>query len=578
MSFLEAAHSTILHNSIVTNIAGDQYNYTTNIDLTQERALAVLKPAIREEYQVPRCMEGTRESVFKEIGIWLDDIGALISPVPRRTILHCSYLGAASNILWINGSPGAGKSAIASTLVSNLTKCQRLGSSFFFKRGDAILSDPTVLWRTVAFDLTQFHPNLRDGVIEFLKRPNFRQSDIMLHFECMIEELLVKNQSLGLPVIVIDALDECGSDDSQSAHRRILLDTLARWSRLPRSFKLIVTSRDQHIPDWFYDHQLCRRITLETGDTISRETRNDIRIFFKQSFKNIRPRFGLASTWPDSQEFDRLTERAGGLFIWAKTAMAFMEETRGNHSPAEKLKLIIAGHLGKHDNIDILYRQILEFSFRDAEDVMFELFRAVFGIIIVTKAPLHRDDLKHFMGSLGDGNEWRINVILYNLSSVIQLDSSLRLRHLSFAEFLTDAERCRDTRFLVVQNEQHHQLALGCLRIMKTGLKFNICGLETSYVRNDDVADLSERIATMIPSRLQYSCRFWAAHLCQLTSGLGHFGSLLKEVRDLFCIRLLYWLEAMSLIKEVPASLVALLTMAQLEWIKVSYIFRNLQY
>jgi hypothetical protein len=395
----------------------------------------------------------------------------------------------------------------------------------------------------------------------------------MLHFECMIEELLVKNQlelSSTPPVVIIDALDECGSDDSQSAQRRILLDTLNRWSRLPRSFKLVVTSRDQHLPDWFYDQQVCHRITLETGDAVSRETRSDIRIFFKQSINNIRPKFGLASTWPDRREIDRLTERAAGLFIWAKTAMAFMEETRGNHSPAEKLKLIIAGHLGRHDNIDVLYRQILEFSFRDADETRFQLFRAVLGTIIVAKGPLNRDDLGYFIGNLDNDNSWQINVILYNLSSVIELDGSLRLRHLSFAEFLTDAERCRDHRFLVDQNEQHHHLTLGCLRIMKTGLKFNICGLETSYARNDEVADLSERRATMIPSRLQYSCRFWAAHLLELTSGLGCFDSLLKEVRELLYIRLLYWLEVMSLIEEVPASLVALLTVAKSEWIKVS--------
>jgi NACHT domain len=502
MPFLQDAHGTTFHNSNLTDIAGSQYNhnYTTNIHLTEERALAALKPAIREGYEVPRCMEGTRQSVFKQIDAWLDDMSALIHK-STQDILQCSRLGTTSNILWISGSPGAGKSAIASTLVSNLTKRWRLGSSFFFKRGDATLSDPTALWRTVASDLAQFHPCLKDGVIEFLNRPSFRQSDIMLHFECMIEALLVKNElqlSSAPPVVVIDALDECGSDDSQSAQRRILLDTLTRWSRLPQSFKLVITSRDQHLPDSFYDQQVCRRITLETGDSIGTETQNDIRTFFQQSFSNIKPKTGMASTWPNQREIDRLTERAAGLFIWAKTAMAFMEESRDNASPPAKLKLILAGYLGKHDNIDVLYQQILDFSFRDADDTMFELFRAVVGTIIVAKTPLHRDDLKHFVGSLGDGKDWQINVILHNLSSVIERNSTLRLRHLSFAEFLTDAKRCRNQSFLVDQNEWHRQLVLACLRTMKTELKFNICDLETSYARNDDVTGLPERIGTMI--------------------------------------------------------------------------------
>jgi hypothetical protein len=58
----------------------------------------------------------------------------------------------------------------------------------------------------------------------------------------------------------------------------------------------------------------------------------------------------------------------------------------------------------------------------------------------------------------------------------------------------------------------------------------------------------------------------------ELTGDLGRSDSLLQEV----C--LLYWLEVMSLIKEVPASLIALLAVAQLEWINLSIIFEILQY
>jgi hypothetical protein len=179
--------------------------------------------------------------------------------------------------------------------------------------------------------------------------------------------------------------------------------------------------------------------------------------------------------------------------------------------------------------------------------------------------PLHRDDLKHFVGNLGDGDDWRINVILHSLSSVLKLNGFLRLRHLSFAELLTGAKRCHNQCFVVNPGERYHHLALACLRIMNTELKFNTCELETSYTRNDDATDLPERIVTMIPTRWQYSCRSWAAHLCELTGDLGRSDSLLQEV----C--LLYWLEVMSLIKEVPASLITLLAVAQLERINVSF-------
>jgi hypothetical protein len=473
--------------------------------------------------------------------------------------------------LWISGSPGAGKSAVASTLVSNFTKQRRLGSFFFFKRGDASLGDPTALWRTVAFDLAKFHPNVKDGLLEFLSRPGFRHTDVLLHFECMIEEILVKNEtqlSTAPPIVVIDALDECGSDDSQSGQRQILLETICRWSRLPRLFRLVVTSRDERLPSSLADPNVCHKIVLETGDSVNPETHKDIRTFFQQSLDQIRPNFGLASTWPGDSVIEKLTQRAAGLFIWAKTAMAFMEEKRFN--PATKLDLILTGQLGKrNDNIDALYRQILDFSFRDSDESMLQLFRAVVGVIIFAKAPVRRDDLKYLLGRENDDDEWQFSVILRNLSSILEVDETLRLRHLSFAEFLTDTERCCDHRFVVDPKEQHRNLTMACLQIMKTELRFNICKLETSHVRNDDVINLSERIRTMVSTQLQYSCRFWSSHLCDTINDEAHCDSLLKEARDFFYTRLLYWLEVMSVIKDVPSASIALLTIAHSQRIKV---------
>jgi hypothetical protein len=79
MPFLESAHATDLRNAHLTDVHGDQiiHNYhPTTSTSTGERALEALKPAMREGYDVPRCMEGTRESVFKEVDSWLDDVSA----------------------------------------------------------------------------------------------------------------------------------------------------------------------------------------------------------------------------------------------------------------------------------------------------------------------------------------------------------------------------------------------------------------------------------------------------------------------------------------------------------------------
>jgi hypothetical protein len=568
-----AARDVYFHGSNVHNVGRDQYNNTTHIYLTEEKALAVLKPVIRSECDVPRCMERTRESVFREIDSWLD--GMYIS---RITIFwphdHRVYLApdndTTTNVMWISGGPGAGKSAIASSLVSSLTKRERLGSFFFFKRGDANMGDPAALWRTIAYDLAQFYPCVRVDVIRFLSRPGFRDSDIQLHFECLVEDVLNKHYdqlSTAPPVIVLDALDECGTDDCHYVQRRILLETLTRWACLPLSFKLIVTSRDERLPNSFHDPRVCHKITLKTGISVCYETQNDIRVFFEKSFEGMRPTFGLPTTWPGRPVINQLTKRAAGLFIWAKTAMAFVEEKWGD--PIAKLKLVLAGDLGKQkENIDALYQQILDFSFKDADDTVLDLFCAVVGAIIVAKGPLRCEDLKHFLQRQNDSEDVRFNAIIYNLSSVIELDGFLRLRHLSFAEFLTDPNRCRQKHFVIDPSRHHWNLTLACLRVMNTELRFNICGLESSYIRNDDVRDLSERITAFIPTRLSYACRCWATHLCEMAIDANGSGLLLEGVREFFFVRLLYWLEVMSLLKAIPSSSIALLIAAR--WIKVN--------
>jgi NACHT domain len=284
------------HNRIY-NISGDQYNYTIHhhhpSPSNQETVLAALKPVDRSGYYVTPCIQGTRQWILDQIYTWLNDFQA-------------------PNILWLGGSPGAGKSTIASTLVSQLAEMGRLSSHFFFKRSDVALSDPAAVWRTVASDLAQVDPVFAEKLMENVKerKVDFSRADIGLHFKYTIQDPLMEswkrhtegevdhnlpkvederprkrhkrndvNENLTSqpPVVVLDALDECGSDVSQSAQRRIFMDTIARWSHLHPSFKLFVTSRDQHITQSF--RKACHHISLETGElsqiSTSRDTLND---------------------------------------------------------------------------------------------------------------------------------------------------------------------------------------------------------------------------------------------------------------------------------------------------------------
>lgn len=98
-------------------------------------------------------------------------------------------------------------------------------------------------------------------------------------------------------------------------------------------------------------------------------------------------------------------------------------------------------------------------------------------------------------------------------------------------------------------------MATRCLRIMISELRFNICNLESSHLFNDDVPDLQDRVIKYIPQHLQYSCLYWTNHL--QSSGLNIDGQEVQDVLHSFLLdlRAIYWLECLSLMKELKTGI-----------------------
>lgn len=183
--------------------------------------IAKLKPADLEcDSHVTECMKGTRPNILEEIESWAADLEA-------------------PNILWLKGYPGVGKSAVSTSLVERWRLSGRLGSSFFFRRESANKMTAIALWRKVAYDLSRRSPSFRVHSVAAL---NLNESLLSISnvdtlFFHLIQEPLVACDDITvetLPIIVIDALDECGRLDGRySEDRKGLIRTLSTWSSLP---------------------------------------------------------------------------------------------------------------------------------------------------------------------------------------------------------------------------------------------------------------------------------------------------------------------------------------------------------
>ena len=140
------------------------------------------------------------------------------------------------------------------------------------------------------------------------------------------------------------------------------------------------------------------------------------------------------------------------------------------------------------------------------------------------------------------------------LSNVTSSDHTLPIvpLHTSLHNFMTNEEK--SSIFYVDLHIAHQQLAHSCLDLVLTELKFNICGLESSYLANKDVEGLEVCIAQHLPPALSYACHLWDDHLKQLDFETDLF----EKLQTFFGMKFLFWLEALSLLNGLGLASLAL--------------------
>jgi len=261
------------------------------------------------------CMEGTRKSLLDQIVAW----GSNISGQKDE-----------SNIQWIHGSPGIGKTSLAHSICQTLHDQHHLAGAFFCRRDDPKLSKPRNILPTLIYKLTEIFPPFRNIVAERLR------SDSNLTPESMEDSLLLdfirdlpRQPKLTL-VFVIDALDECGNDRSRPELLRVLTDaaTHAPW------LKIIITSRPENDIHKFF-RGLTRPSYSQYDLDADNEASADLRTVAQSEFGLVAERWCLPTPWPEPSLFDGITLKANGLFIFIKTVVLALEQCE---DPTESLK------------------------------------------------------------------------------------------------------------------------------------------------------------------------------------------------------------------------------------------------
>ncbi|KAG6332095.1 hypothetical protein ID866_6994 [Astraeus odoratus] len=172
-----------------------------------------------------KCLADTRSEILGEIVDWLNDHG---DGTPR--------------MFWLSGQAWKGKSAIAHTIAAWVDSLGWMGSCFCFARDRQTERRHEKIFATIATDLAGRDPQLRRTLASIIRvDPSLKNStDVTRQWEKLILHPL-KGFFGGNVVIVIDALDESGDENSRTR----ILDILAspHVMEFPPTVRIFVTSR-----------------------------------------------------------------------------------------------------------------------------------------------------------------------------------------------------------------------------------------------------------------------------------------------------------------------------------------------
>ncbi len=239
----------------------------------------------------------------------------------------------AHHVFWLSGLAGTGKSTIARTMASHCTDVQQLGASFFFARDGGDLASANKFVTTVAAQPAAVQPVLKPYIaraVRIIGNP-FATALHEQWLRLVLQPLADVNGGLQRlyplkPVlVVVDALDECyGERDTAAILRLLALGALVQHSQWLR---VLLTSRLETPIRYgiqsISQASLARLILHDIDPPI---VTHDISVYLADNLCRVGADFLRDADWPGAKTVEELVTRAGGLYIWAATAVQYISD------------------------------------------------------------------------------------------------------------------------------------------------------------------------------------------------------------------------------------------------------------
>ncbi|KAG8778664.1 hypothetical protein FRC12_024868 [Ceratobasidium sp. 428] len=520
----------------VWRITNETLTYTVLAGLTPART-AIYDSSVATQFR-RGCTQNTRQLILRELQDWASEPNS-------------------AKVYWMNGMAGTGKTTIAYSFCRILAASNQLAANFFCSRSLPECREVTRIVPTIASQLSFFCRPMRDVLSQVLESdPDVSIRQVTTQFEKLISEPLrsVKDKlPAGLPVVVIDALDECSDQDNV----RLFLSALLRFSEdLP--IKFFVTCRP--------DAALLRK--LAGNDTLPRSLFHlhdieeslvlaDIEVYLNHELEVIRA---------TQAQIRILANQSGRLFIFAATVVRYMalEDSAVDHK--KRLEVLLGTTRSPsskaYETLNELYTMILSSALdnKSLEAWDRDNIKLLLHTVVCAREPLSIESLTLLLQLQSAEQVQRAISPLHSVLHVDEGSNVVSTLHASFPDYMLAAER--SGRFFCDRAKHHELLSRRCFETMKDMLRFNMCNLASSHVLDKAVPDLGSRVKNAIPPHLFYACRYWSEHL-----GLAaNLSMVVEDVSDFLFHQVLFWTEVMNLKQTTKAGVAALA--ATYQWMR----------
>ncbi|KDR73059.1 hypothetical protein GALMADRAFT_125971 [Galerina marginata CBS 339.88] len=241
-----AEHNFLITGGTFLEVHGSYYAHSASLETgIFALSLAISTGAMYDSatrYPVSRSLLGTRKMVIKTIMDWVNNPSS------------------STDILWLRGSAGTGKSAIMHTVAEQLHKSRNdcYGGTFFFARGVPRQDQGFALFSTLAYQLAINVPALRGPINRAISvDPTLPTKSMEVQLNALLLEPFshcVDPPPLPLTMI-IDGLDECETPRTQRQILSLISNAITE-NRIPLRF-LIASRPEDWICDAFNQSPLC---------------------------------------------------------------------------------------------------------------------------------------------------------------------------------------------------------------------------------------------------------------------------------------------------------------------------------